>query len=203
MYLPAPLPRHQRGLPPVVGMLGYAQSGKDTAASRLTERYGFRRVAFADALKRIALDMDPIVQVLPSLSPNLATVRLSDVVYPLGWEHAKRVPEVRRMLQELGVAVRAHLGPDTWVNEVMRQLHRESRGVVITDVRFPNEAAAIREIGGVLVRVIRPGVGPVNQHRSETELDGLEPNWTLENDAGIPELLSRVDQLYYEHLLVA
>jgi hypothetical protein len=177
-------------------MIGYAQSGKDTVAAHLVERYGFRRYAFADALKRIALDLDPIVEAPPSCAPGWGVLRLSEVVDRLGWEGAKKRPEVRRLLQHLGVAVRDRLDPDAWVNEVMRQLHRETAPVVITDVRFPNEAKAIREQGGILVRVERPGVGPVNAHHSETALDDLRPEWTVQNDSDIPDLLDLIDRWY-------
>ena len=45
----------------IVGITGYAQHGKDTAAQVLVTEFGFVRVGFADALKELALAVNPIV----------------------------------------------------------------------------------------------------------------------------------------------
>jgi hypothetical protein len=179
-------PRDERGRPPIVGLIGFARSGKDTVAARLVEQHGWTRFAFADALRRVALDTDPLVADWHGPS------RLGDVVARDGWDRAKILPDVRRLLQALGVAVRTHIGPDTWVDVVLNGMY--ARGpVVITDVRFLNEAAAIRRHGGRLVRINRPGVDPVNSHVSETEL-ALEPvDLTLSNAGSLDELHSAVD----------
>lgn len=195
-YTPDPLPRHRNGTgrSAIVGMMGYAQSGKDTVAARLVAAHGFRRYAFADALKRVALGIDPYVSVLD----DYRKVRLSEVVEQFGWEAAKRVPEVRRVLQHTGMTIRDQLGADTWVKEVTRLFYAEDMPIVVTDVRFPNEVAAIRRKGGILVRVVRPGTGPVNAHASETAVDDIRPDWTFTNDSTIPALHAAVDAWYAE-----
>lgn len=143
---------------PIVGLLGLASSGKDTVAGFLVAR-GWSRLAFADALKAVALDLDPMVD-------NLGT-RLSRLVDTVGWDQAKANPEVRALLQRLGVAVREHVGESTWVDVVLRQMEAERRPVVVTDVRFPNEAKALREVGATLAVLHRPGLEPPNDHPSE------------------------------------
>ena len=194
--LPYPLPRHRNasGRSAIVGMMGYAQSGKDTVAARLVAEHGFRRYAFADALKRVALGIDPIVSVLD----DFTRVHLSDVVDQYGWEAAKRAPEVRRVLQHTGMVIRDTLGADTWVKEVTRKFYAEDMPIVVTDVRFPNEVDAIRRKGGILVRVVRPGTGPVNAHASETAVDDVRPDWTFTNDSTIEALHASVDAWYAE-----
>jgi hypothetical protein len=53
-------------------------------------------------------------------------------------------------------------------------------------MRFPNEAEAIRDAGGVLVRITRPGVASPVRHASEGGLDGWRFDLDLVNDACSP-----------------
>lgn len=137
----------------VIGVTGYAQHGKDTFGQRLVTAHGFKRYAFADALKSMALALDPIVWG----DTNSAHMRLSKIVAQVGWEQAKQHAEVRRFLQVLGTeGVRGHLGDNAWVDALHHKLLVEKpEAVVITDVRFPNEADFIHALGGKLVRVKR------------------------------------------------
>lgn len=160
----------------LVGLCGYAGSGKDEAAKALTA-IGWQRVAFADAVREVALTIDPILD-WSTVSQN--ELRLSQVVKYSGWHEAKRrFPEIRRLLQVIGTeAGRNILGPNTWVDAALR---KASGDTVFTDVRFENEVAAIRERNGILVRITRPGVGPVNGHASETAIDSIAPDFTIDN----------------------
>ncbi|OZV74794.1 hypothetical protein CA850_29710 [Micromonospora echinospora] len=175
----------------MVGLLGRARAGKDTVAAHLVERYGFRRYAFADALRECALIANPIVTPVDTVG---GSVRLADVVAAVGWEGAKAHREVRRTLQQLGVGVR-HLQPDFWVRVVMDEVEHRTGPVAITDVRFPNEAEAIRTAGGVLVRVVRPGQDESDQHVSEVALKDWPVDHTLMNDDDLHALLNKVDTL--------
>src|SRR5690606_2925967 len=81
---------------------------------------------------------------------GLMPLRLTQVVGNLGWERAKDVPEVRRTLQRLGVAIR-ELDTGFWLHAAARTIEAAlggGRPVVVTDVRFPNEAEYIRRKGG-------------------------------------------------------
>ncbi len=174
----------------VVGVRGYAGSGKDSVAQVLVSRHGFERAAFADALKKLAYKADPIV------SPDGR--RLSGVIDEIGWDRAKtESPEVRKTLQRLGTAARDVLGEDVWVDALFRR-HRGARCLVVPDVRLPNEMEAMRARGGRVVRVVRPGVGPVNGHISETALDGTEPDAVIENDGSLADLACKVDKFVSE-----
>ncbi len=59
---------------------------------------------------------------------------------------------------------------------------------VITDVRFPNEAQAIKEKGGYVIRIDRPGVKPINDHPSETSLDTWKFDYKIDNVSDIVSL---------------
>ncbi|MFB6535101.1 deoxynucleotide monophosphate kinase family protein [Streptomyces noursei] len=181
--------------------MGRAGSGKDTAAARLVQRYAFVRIAFADPLKTSALALDPIVGADPSPYGALP-IRLSDLVKRHGWDRAKRQhPEVRRTLQRLGEAVREH-DPDYWLRLALDKIRTADRWglpVVVTDVRYPNEAAALRAAGALLVRVNRPGLDEhqdqAAEHVSETALAGYTVDAVLANTGTVADLDALVDTL--------
>ncbi|MFG3710115.1 hypothetical protein [Micromonospora sp. NPDC047730] len=174
---------------PLVGIIGRKRAGKDTFAGRLVEAYGYRRFAFADALKEAALELDPIVTPLDTVQ---SSHRLSEVVELIGWEGAKEYAEVRRTLQRYGAAIR-RIDPDFWLRRVLAQAEANPAPVVITDVRYPNEAKAIRDRGGYLVRVFRPGQDDSDMHESETALDGYPADRLVLNNGTVDELLAKAD----------
>lgn len=175
-------------MPSVIGLMGCAQVGKDTSAAGLTSR-NYRRVSFADGLREFALAIDPIVNIP-------AAYRLSELVDAVGWTEAKKHDEVRRLLQVIGTnAGREIISENVWVDiaggKVIDALE-DGYGVVLTDVRFENEVSFVREFGGIIVRITRPGVGPVNGHISETAIDDIEPDFTIINDGTEEELQAKL-----------
>jgi hypothetical protein len=169
----------------LIGLGGFARSGKDESARALTGE-GWQREAFADRLKVLAHKLDPLL-------PHEGTwFRLAEVVDRAGWEHAKTLPAVRAYLQDVGVAARDTIGSDVWVTPVLRCLG-PGRRLVVTDVRFPNEIDAVRDAGGVLILVTRPGVAAVNGHVSEAAAAD-ESLWdhVVVNDGTVDQLHAQV-----------
>lgn len=167
----------------IIGLSGYARSGKDSIAKVLVDNYGFIRLAFADPVRELLLEIDPILD-----KGN----RLSSLVDEYGWDIAKAQPEVRRLLQTLGFGARKIFGDNFWVDQVINQFGHSWWGydtnVVITDVRFTNEAQGIKGKGGQLWRVNRPGVKAINDHISESELDNYPVDCIFVNDTTIEDL---------------
>jgi hypothetical protein len=164
----------------IIGLTGYAQSGKDTFASILVEKYGYSRIAFADKIRDFLYGINPMVACSP-------TGYLQDLVNLVGWDKAKQEPQVRRLLQDLGISARDLISEDIWVTAALSSVSKDQR-VVITDVRFENEAAMIKSMGGQLWRVKRSGVGPVNDHVSESEMDGYKVDQIFVNNGTLEEL---------------
>lgn len=161
----------------IVGLTGYAQSGKDTVANILVDKYGFTRVAFADKIREFIYRINPMVGGEP----------LQIKVDVEGWDKAKKHPEVRRLLQVTGVAARELFGSEFWVNQTMRKF-AISEKVVVTDVRFTNEAKFLKMNGAHLWRIQRVGVDAVNGHVSETELDDYPVDQLIINNGTIEDL---------------
>lgn len=167
----------------IIGLTGYATAGKDEAAKGLPD---WTRVALADGVREAVCALNPIMD-------DANTFR--DVLAVCGtWDNAKRDSEVRRLLQRMGTEAGRNIhGDDCWIKIAHRKVEAAPGNVVITDVRFANEAAAIRSWGGRIVRVERPGVGPVNGHSSEAQ--DFEADDTLINDGTIEELHIAIQRL--------
>lgn len=182
---------------PILGLMGRARSGKDTFATYLVRNHGFTRVAFADPLREIAAAVDPIVGY--NDHGDVSPIRYSDAIDFYGYERAKdEFPEVRRFLQRLGTdGVRAFDG-EFWVRlgaERVRKLAALGP-VVVTDVRFPNEADALHALGGDLVRVVRGVPDPAEVlHDSETALDNYHADFTVLNHSTLAHLSQKADSI--------
>ncbi|MFF1701288.1 hypothetical protein [Streptomyces sp. NPDC058252] len=178
-------------LPQFVGLHGYAGVGKDTVAEILAE-YGYNRVAFADVLREALYVLNPII--LTDRDGDY--VRVQDIVDSIGWDKAKRsFEEIRRMLQVLGTEVgRQMISQDVWVNAAFKKLDADKR-YVFTDVRFENEHHAIDSRLGLLIKISRPGVGPVNDHKSENGLPDLWFDAQIVNDGTVKDLHTKVARI--------
>lgn len=187
-----------------VGLIGHARAGKDSVAARLGQRFGYQRVAFADQLKRAALKVDPLILTVPTSGGELYDIRLSELVTDHGWEYAKTYPEVRRFLQQYGQAVR-ELDPMIWIRAAMPAVYAANDmnlPVVVTDVRYHNEARSLQARGFELIRVTRPGAGldgDAGKHRSETEMDDWPALLTIGNTGTLDDLNRVVDGLLLPH----
>lgn len=154
----------------IIALSGYARSGKDEAASVLVEKHGFVQVAFADKLRDMLYALNPIVEGVGRLSDD--PIYVQDVVRAYGWagyKESRYGPEIRRLLQRLGTeAGRQTMWDSIWIDAALTGLPEDAR-VVVSDARFFNEFDAVIERGGYVWRIDREGVGPANDHASETE----------------------------------
>jgi hypothetical protein len=106
---------------------------------------------------------------------------------------------VRRILQWWGTEYRRDQDPDYWTKAWGRKVEQfdlENIHVLIDDVRFMNELDAIKQHGGLIVKIERPGFDGANNHASETALDEYS-DWdrVLLNDGTLNEFKMKVEQL--------
>jgi hypothetical protein len=103
----------------------------------------------------------------------------------------------RQILQKVGTdCIRTHY-PEAWVEALKHQI-RACADVVVSDVRFENEVAAIKSMGGFILRVVRPGLNSSDAHISETIMDGLQADAEVINDGSVHLFKHRVLAAYYE-----
>lgn len=211
----------------LIGLNGYATSGKDEVAKLIKKyRRDFQIKKFSDKLKQVAsiLTGHPVTyfedQDFKAADLGMDWFVWSYKLHVTGTDVEPKyngTPELRAMtvrefLQKLGTdAVRHGLHENTWVNALFANYRVDDEEIrdghvridlpksnwIITDTRFLNEANAIKERGGIVVRIDRPGVGPVNKHKSETELDHYDFYYRIINDGSIEDLDNKVKQFLY------
>jgi hypothetical protein len=233
----------------IIGINGYAGSGKDTVGTIiqylqadtnihlkdvlkktphhiwwLEERSGWEIKKWAGKLKVIAslltgipvekFEDQEFKKVL--LGPEWGTVTLTPLssIPVFANIEFNSLMSVRDFLQKLGTdAIRDNLHINTWVNALMVDysptgdtlLEGEVRKVreedliypnwIVTDTRFPNEAEAIKKADGIIIRVERPGVKPINPHPSETGLDDWKFDYVINNDGSLKDLIKKVNKI--------
>ena len=167
----------------IVGFCGLAGSGKTTAADALVA-IGFVRIPFAAPLKRMfaALEIEP--------SEGEDPREWRETPHPL---LCGKTP--RQALQWLGTEYgRECIGHDFWVRlwaaEACRYAH-----IVADDVRFANEAAAIRQAGGIVIRIDRAGAGSASGAGHVSERMDFEPDAVVKNCFTTAALADAVNHL--------
>jgi hypothetical protein len=168
----------------LIGLSGYAGSGKSEAA-RILIASGWDRRKFAAPLKGM---LQFFLAYQGAQADHIQRMIEGDL---------KEVPSAmlggqtpRHAMQALGTEWgRMRLSDSLWVDAAMRNLPPRA---VFDDCRFANEAAAIRERSGIIVRIVRPGMGPVNSHVSEVL---VEPDHVIDNDGTIQDLQNQLVNL--------
>lgn len=189
------------------------RSGKDTVANLFAEAFVKRGktagvMGFADALRSMMMTLNPIVEVgyaevysFGREIPEVVTTheRYAEVVQSRGYDAAKEVDEVRRLLQVFGTEViREQMGDNVWADTLRkRAMESEMDWVMVPDTRFVNEHAMIRDEGGIVIRVDRPAVKASygDRHASETEWLDLDYDHLILNNGSIGELSLQVDAI--------
>ena len=167
----------------IIGLSGYAQSGKDTVAELLCLNYDYMRMAFADPMRNALYRLNPYIK---------DNISLRDSVNEHGWETTKRIGNTRELLQRFGTEVgREMFGENFWVDQAFKQVHMYER-VVFADVRFPNEAQKIKDYRGQVWRITRGDNKPINSHPSEHALDNWSFDFHLNNDGTLDDLAEEV-----------
>lgn len=182
----------------LIGLTGRAQAGKDTVYKVMADLYlmvrNVQRRAFADLLYRSA------AAALGVTVEDLHDWK-TDPTVTIEVRNLDSEPLVRRttrnLLQRYGTeAHRDIFGADFWV-DALDLTHGPDDLVVVTDVRFPNEARAITKAGGHVVRVEGPHVGD-DDHASEQPIPDNLVDYVLDNtrrDDGMARLRRNVGQL--------
>lgn len=175
----------------VIGLTGYAGSGKSTVASYLVEEHGYTRLSFAGPLKKMLRTLDPLV----SSSFDDQCYRVSEILETHGETEAKVLfPEYRRLLQVLGTDCIRAVDENFWVKAAVAQMTDPEGKYVFDDVRFPNEAQVIKDLNSWgLWYVERPGIHPANSHSSEAHAGVMGERQRLHNHYDLNWLHREVD----------
>jgi hypothetical protein len=195
----------------IIGLIGHAGAGKDTVAQLLAERYRIARLAFADALRdeisqafgvEWALLADPARKL--ERTQQLALRNCTEPGFcAWAWE-LQFLDEVspRTLMQRWGDWRRAE-DTDYFVKLARDKLARltersELDAVIVTDVRFHNEARLVRSVRGELWRITRPQGPTPNRHPSEWLLLEALVDAELANDGSLEQLAKKAADAFGE-----
>lgn len=173
----------------LIGISGKAGSGKDTVARHLWEKHGFLQVAFADPLREAA-------SALFGLEPMAMIDREMKETHLDYWGKSPR-----QILQILGNdALKPFFGDDVWLKRWLLTYGTfgATDDIVASDCRFDLECNAIRELGGTIIHLKRPGAGlqgVASTHASEAGVTIYPLDYEIINDGTIEDLKAVIDQV--------
>lgn len=178
----------------IIGLTGLKNSGKGTVANILAEEYGYMQLSFASKVKQVC-------SVLFGWDRSMLE---GDTVYSRTW---REKPDTfwseklnmdftpRKAMQLIGTEVfREHFHPDIWVFILEKNLSIFKDDVVVSDIRFENEAALVRKRGGVIWRIERNETN-TDAHSSEMAMESIRVDAIIKNDGYIVDLEKKITEL--------
>jgi hypothetical protein len=171
------------GQPLVIGFAGKARSGKDTAGAYLVDQYQFLRYSFAQPLKDAT-----------NIMFHLTDKQIENKEKPAEpWGMSPR-----DLYQRVGTDIARAIDVNVWVKgaDIFKN-DNPGRSIVITDVRFSNEAFWIRSQGGIVVFLESKtrGIFEGSGHSSENGLTGEDVDLIIENDGTIEALHVKLEEM--------
>lgn len=168
--------------PRLIGITGKAGSGKDTLADALVAEFGGVKHSFALPIK-LALNA------MFGWTMEMWNDRVwKETVIPwLG-------KSPRQLAQTLGTEWgREIIHPELWALLAMDLFakHAAKSAFIIADLRFNNEASIINANGGVVINIVRPGVGEISAHKSEAGVDHELLDCQVINDGSVVKYVSQ------------
>ncbi len=186
----------------IIGLIGKIGSGKSTVAGMFVQN-GFTEYALADPIKRIG-------SIFGFTDSQLYGSQEDKLKINEHWGISGRT-----FMQIFGTEVCKEELPkkipsmtNVWIRLLEIYVRKYPRkDIVISDIRFLEEALTIKQLGGVLIRIDRPGMSalsneallafsssPNGVHISETESDGIKEDYVISNTNGISELIFEVEK---------
>ena len=169
----------------IIGLAGRKQSGKSTLAQFLCEGLGFKEDSFGAPIRQF------VAQLCGYTLGELEVYK--EVVHPM----FGKTP--RHMMQTLGTDwARNTISDSIWVDCLASRLS-DANKVVISDLRFENEATAIRAMGGTIIHIERLQNEPTDMHASEAGIKPvLGPDYIIHNNGSINGFFDQAKEILGE-----
>jgi hypothetical protein len=200
-------------MPPLIALYSpMPRCGKTTIAQHLEIHHGYISTSFAAPMRRMTYALLRYADA-DGGAPHESAAEGSEFVGTPGLLHLQDKeapieslpyrPSMRHLMRTLGTEWgRQCIGPGFWTQLWERHVHKlldNSETVVVDDLRFPEEYDAVRQMGGEIWRISRPGFDdvPAERHASDGRLMGEHYRWDriVHNDQSREALLQYVDQL--------
>lgn len=165
----------------IIAITGKKRSGKDICGDHLVEKYGFVKYSFAEPIKEMCKivflwderhtegELKEVIDERWGITPREAFQTIGTELF------RENFPKLHKQFHTL-------IDNNIWVKRfVFWYTLNKDKNVVITDLRFLNEAKIIKEMGGDIIRIISP-VDNDDAHKSEMEMDQIKEDCIIHND---------------------
>lgn len=160
----------------LIGLTGDSRSGKDSVAGILVTEFGYEQRNLATPIRKMLLDINPYLE-------DGCNLLYAYEQAAGDWDYIKlHYPDSVDLMIGLGQAARDHIGEDVWLTATMKNLPEK---LVIADVRQPNEYRKIKELGGQIWHIRRPGT---TRRGMDGLLDGYRFDATIDNIGTLSDL---------------
>jgi ABC-type dipeptide/oligopeptide/nickel transport system ATPase component len=191
----------------IVGLMGAAGCGKSTAAQRFLDQHPrSMHMSFARPLRMMVKHF--LDDVRPKRWPITGKDYTDDPRYKNEPIPFLRDVTARKLMQTLGTEWgRNSIDPDFWVEIARVKVERTlgtawrkdrpgSMAIVFDDVRFRNEARMLREYGGVVAQIVRPGQKIIKESAHASEAQDVTPDIIIVNDGSVLDLWQKIDVIW-------
>ncbi len=177
----------------IIGLIGLKRSGKDTFADYIVEKYGYEKYSFAGPLKDAC-------KIMFCLNDEQIDGNLKEVIDP------RFGISPRHMFQFMGTEVMRELFPKISEKYTVKEsfwIHRfkiwyndnKDKNIIVSDIRFQDEANAIKNLGGTLIKINNPRIQNIDNHKSEKDVDNLQYDYIINNDETIENYYNNIEKL--------
>lgn len=186
---------NQKNLPKLIALTGFKRSGKDTAGDFLIQKHNYIKYSFAGALKNACSEIFMFdyeqtegskkedFDVRWNINPRKVFQRFGTEIFRDSLEQF--FPEMKHLKNNFWI-YRFKI----WYQEQVKK--NPNIRIVVTDVRFQNEADIIKELGGIIIKVSRKNLKNTDNHSSEANIIKIKADFIIQNNSTIKN--------YYENL---
>lgn len=169
----------------IIGITGKIGCGKSTLAKTLT-KHGYVEYSIAEPLKRIGILFGFTQEQL--YGTQTQKLEIHPVWGISGREFMQKVGTELFRDQLRLVLPNMRIERTVWIDIFKQKYQKAPQNYVISDVRFQDEANLIKELGGIIVRVVRDDLIESIAHSSENEMDTIIEDYTILNNGTIENL---------------
>lgn len=164
----------------IFAFTGKMKSGK-TEACKYLELHGYHKVGFKDAM------LEEMKQTFPDFLEQIASFYKCtiDDLFKI------KPTEIRKFMQNYGTDLRRKDDLEYWTKKWTNESYNYIN-ICVDDCRFLNEAKAVKDRNGIIVRITRDGL-PESTHESEKEMDNIVSDFDIDNNGTIKELHDKID----------
>lgn len=190
----------------IIGLKGNKGSGKSTVALHITKKYSFIEKALADPIKQIGLLIGFSQQQMYGSQKDKETV---DPIMGISG---------REFLQKMGTEIGREIIPQIipnfklaqngqlWINTTGRIIDAEleqKNNILISDIRFPNEAEMIKSRNGIIIEIQRDTIKDnYSEHSSESSLATIKADYVIENNGSFDYLYTQINNIIDSELII-